>query len=399
MNEFKPPIAPPDTPEARAYNRARRRLDMGDFLLNLIGLLLLLVTGWTRGLRDLTYTLAGQNFVLAIFFYVLALSVLGKLLGLSLDYAGYRLEHRYHLSNQKFGSWAWDELKGWAVGLVLATIVVELLYFIMRQSPQYWWLEAWAAFVILFVLLAQVAPIVLFPIFYKFRPLEREELKQRLLRLSERAGTRVRGVYEWKLSEKSNKANAALAGLGKTRRIIIADTLLANYSDDEIEAVLAHELGHQVHRHIPKGIAVQAVITFIGFWGAARVLHYAVRTGMFPRVSDFANLPLLALVSVVLSLVLLPLLNAWLRHNERQADQYALRSIPSPAPFISSMSKLADQNLAERSPARWVEVIFHSHPPIGKRIAAAQNFVERESAAFTASGQATNESRPISPED
>src|SRR5205085_854877 len=202
--------------------------------------------------------------------------LLGKGFGLGLDYYSFRLEHRYQLSNLRLRAWIRDEVKGFLVGVVLAGIVAELLYFIMRQSPQHWWLIAWAAFLGLFVLLAQLAPVVLFPLFYKFVPLQNEELKARLVRLGERAGTRVRGVYEWKLSEKSKKANAALTGMGNTRRIILADTLLQNYSDDEIEAVLAHELGHHVHKHILKSIAVQAGITLLGFWAANTVLHYAM---------------------------------------------------------------------------------------------------------------------------
>ena len=150
----------------------------------------------------------------------------------------------------------------------------------------------------LLALFAQIAPIVFLPLFYKFEPLENDNLKDRLIRLSAHAGTRVRGVYEWKLSEKSKKANAALTGLGATRRIILADTLLQNYSDDEIEAVLAHELGHHVHKHILKSIAVQAGITLLGFWAANTVLHYAMeRSHLFETMSDFANLPLLVLVS------------------------------------------------------------------------------------------------------
>jgi STE24 endopeptidase len=224
----------------------------------------------------------------------------------------------------------------------------------------------------LFILLAQLAPVLLFPIFYKFEPLEDEDLRRRLIMLSQRAGTHVRGVYRWKLSEKSKKANAALTGLGSTRRIILADTLLDNYTPDEIEAVLAHELGHQVHRHILKSIFVQAVITFIGFWAANWTLHYAVDHHMFEELSDFANLPLLALVSVVLSLVLMPALNAYSRFNERQADRYCFESVASVEPFISSMNKLADQNLAEKTPARWVEWLLHSHPAITRRVAAAE---------------------------
>jgi STE24 endopeptidase len=333
----------------------------------------LLATGWTGTLRDIAYRSAAQNYSYAVFLYVLMLVLISKVVGTPLEYYGFRLEHSYHLSNQRLRSWLWDECKSLLIGLIMATVIVELLYLLIRQVPQHWWLVAWAAFLGLFVLLAQLAPVVLFPIFYKFEPLDNEELKRRLIVLSERAGTRVRGVYKWHLSEKSKKANAALTGLGATRRIILADTLLDNYSDDEIEAVLAHELGHHVHRHILKSIAVQAGITLFGFWLANEVLHYAVeRFNMFETLSDFANLPLLILVSTVLSFLLMPALNAYSRFNERQADRYCFQSIASIEPFISSMSKLAEQNLAERTPSRWVEWFFHSHPAIAKRVAAAQ---------------------------
>ncbi len=167
---------------------------------------------------------------------------------------------------------------------------------------------AWAVFVGLFLLIVQLAPVVLFPLFYKFEPLNNDGLRDRLTRLSERAGTRVRGVYEWKLSEKSKKANAALMGMGRTRRIILADTLLENYSDDEIEAVLAHELGHHVRRHIVTGILMQVGITFLGFWLTDLVLRFALARDWFPaldpRLYDFANLPLIILVVTVLGFLL-----------------------------------------------------------------------------------------------
>lgn len=367
------PVLPADSAESRQYNRIKRWLSFADTAIGFALLVLLLVTGWTSQLRDWAYRGGAQNYTLAVFLYVLMLMLITKVIGLPLEYYGFRLEHRFHLSNQRFRSWVWDELKGLLLGLALATLVVELIYLLLRQSPQYWWLIAWAVFMGLFVLFAQLAPVVLFPIFYKFEPLDNEELKRRLIVLSERAGTRVRGVYKWHLSEKSNKANAALTGLGATRRIILADTLLNQYSDDEIEAVLAHELGHHVHRHILKSIFMQAGITLIGFWLANAVLHYAVeRRDMFESLSDFANLPLLILVSTVLSLLLMPALNAYSRFNERQADRYCFESVASVMPFISSMNKLAEQNLAEKTPSRWVEWLFHSHPAIAKRVAAAQ---------------------------
>jgi len=363
-------VAPPDSPEARKYNRIRRWLGMGEFALGLALLLVLLLTGWTGWIRDIAYR--SQSYALAVFLYTLMLIVISKLLGLGLDYYGFRLEHRYKLSNQKLRGWIWDEAKELLISAILGGLLVELLYFIIRQYPQHWWVLAWLGFLGVAILLAQLAPVILFPIFYKFEPLHNDELKARLVRLGERAGTRVRGVYKWHLSEKSKKANAALTGLGNTRRIILADTLLDNYSSDEIEAVLAHELGHHVHQHILKSIGVQAGVTFVGFWAANWALNYSIdRWHMFEAISDFANLPLLILIFTLLSFFLMPALNAFSRYNERQADRYAFESIASVAPFVSSMNKLAEQNLAERTPSRWVEWWFHSHPAIARRVAAA----------------------------
>src|SRR5271167_1888419 len=358
------PSTPDDSPEARRYNRIHRWLGVADFAVGSAFLILLLVTGWTGWLRDLALRRGFQNYTLAVFIYLFLLLLISKVLSLGLDYYGFHLERKFQLSTQKLRSWLWDEAKGFLVGLVLATIVVELLYFMIRESPQHWWIITWALFMGLFIMLAQLAPVVLFPIFYKFEPLDNEDLRRRLIQLSEHAGTRVRGVYRWKLSEKSKKANAALTGLGSTRRIILADTLLHNYTPEEIEAVLAHELGHHVHRHILKGIFVQAGVTLFGFWAANWALHFAVDEHLFnfDRLSDFANLPLLVLVSTVLSLLLMPALNAYSRFNERQADQYAFESVASIVPFISSMNKLGEQNLAERTPSKLVEWAFHSHP-------------------------------------
>jgi len=368
----------PDSPEARRYNRIKRWLGIADFAVGFALLIVLLVTGWTGDLRDLAYQWGRQYYTVSLILYVILLMLLTKVIGIGLEYYGFRLEHSYHLSNQKLASWLWDQVKGFLVSVVLASIVAVVLYSILREYALHWWVVSWLVFLGLFVLMAQIAPVVLFPIFYKFEPLQNDDLKARLVRLSEKAGTRVRGVYKWRLSEKSNKANAALTGLGATRRIILADTLLDNYSPEEIEAVLAHELGHHVHRHILKSIGVQAVVTLIGFWAANLVLHIAVdRWHMFETLSDFANIPLLILVATVLSLLLMPALNAYSRFNERQADRYAFRSISTVTPFISSMNKLASQNLAERTPSKLVEWLFHSHPSISRRVQAAEAWTLR----------------------
>jgi STE24 endopeptidase len=368
----------PDTPEAREYNRTKRWLEIGDMAISIGFLVMLLATGWSSTLRDAAIRLSREHYALQLFYYVLFLSIFSKILGFGLDFYSFRLEHRFNLSNQRLTGWLIDEAKGWLLGLVLATVLCEIIYALIRTSPEHWWIFAWLIFIGMFIFFAQIAPVVLFPLFYKFAPLQNDELRARLVRLGERAGTRVRGVYEWKLSEKSKKANAALTGLGNTRRIILADTLLQNYSTDEIEAVLAHELGHHVHGHIVKSIFVEAAVTLAGFWAANEALRYAIdQQKMFEHLTDFANLPLLVLVSTILSLVLMPALNAYSRFTERQADVYCWKSVPNIAPYVSAMEKLNKQNLSESHPSRLVELLFHSHPPISKRIAAAEEWSKK----------------------
>jgi len=310
---------------------------------------------------------------LAILIYLVLVGLVLEVPGLPLSYLkSYWLEHRYGLSNLTIWSWIKDQLKGVAVGGTLALLGVEFIYWTMRDWPAYWWIISATAFVAFFILLANLAPVLLFPIFFKFKPIEDTELTNRLLELSRRAGTRVRGVFEWKLSEKSKKANAALVGLGNTRRIILSDTLLEKFSAEEVEAVLAHEFGHHVRHHVFRAIVIQTLSTYLGFYFANICLLKWGPTLGFRGVADFANLPLLVLVSTALSVILLPWVNVHSRWLERQADAYALKTIPSKSAFITSMEKLAELNLSERQPAAWIEFIFHSHPSVEKRIAYAR---------------------------
>jgi Zn-dependent protease with chaperone function len=368
-----------DSPEVRRYNRIRRWLGVSDSIVGFVFLVVLVATGWSAWLRDRALNMGFGNYTFSLSIYVLLLIAIRKFLAIGFDYYDFRLEHNFDLSTQRFRSWAWDEIKEFLVEFVIGAIVTQVIYLTIRNSPEHWWVWSWVLFIGLAVVFIQLVPVILFPIFYKFEPLDNEDLRRRLVVLSERAGTRVRGVYRWKLSEKSKKANAVLAGLGKTRRIILADTLIDNYTPDEIEVVLAHELGHHKHRHMLKSIGVQCAITLLGFWAAHRALDYTADMNVF-RLPDFANLPLLALVSVVLSFVLMPALNAYSRFNERQADRYAFESTASVEPFISSMNKLAEQNLAERTPSKWVEWFFHSHPSISHRLAAAEEWGRRQEA-------------------
>ncbi len=221
-------------------------------------------------------------------------------------------------------------------------------------------------------MLANLAPVLLFPLFFKFKPLENADLNERLQKLCERVKTRVRGVWEWKLGEKSSRANAALVGWGNTRRILLADTLLENYTPEEIQSILAHELGHHVHADIWRGLVLEATLTFASFYAVHRALLFATPRFGFQGMADFANLPVLMLVGAAVSLVALPIANAFSRHMERAADRFALRMTRDREAFVSSLEKLGLQNLAERKPNRWIEFVFYSHPPVEKRLALAR---------------------------
>jgi len=363
-----------DSSRVKSYHQTGRILGVAGYVVDFVLLLVLLFAGWSVALRTLAFHYSPRPW-LALLIYLLLFGAITQVAGLPFSFLeGFWLEHRYGLSNLTLAGWVKDQLKGLAVGSALGLLAAEFLYAAMRKWPEHWWILCAVAFMGFFVLMANLAPVLIFPIFFKFKPLENPALVERLLVLTRRANTEVKGVFEWKLSEKSNKANAALMGLGNTRRIILSDTLLARFQDEEVEAVLAHELGHHVHRHIFQSIAIQGVATFAGFYLIHRTLDWLSPHFGFHGAADFANLPLLALVTTVLSLLLLPAVNSYSRAMERQADTYALRAISSREPFITSMEKLAELNLAERQPSPWIEFIFHSHPSIQKRIAFAQKF-------------------------
>jgi STE24 endopeptidase len=228
------------------------------------------------------------------------------------------------------------------------------------------------------VVMANLAPVLIFPIFYKFTPLPEGDLAKRLLALAERAHTRVRGVFTMKMSDKTTAANAALMGLGNTRRIVIGDTMLDRYTPDEIEVVLAHELGHHVHHDIWKLIISQSILTLGGLYLVNVVLHWAVDTQhIYTSLADPATIPLLLALIGVFGLIVMPISNGLSRAIEYQADEYALQSTRMIEPFKSAMTRLANQNLSDAEPSPIIEFLFHDHPSINKRLKHADNFKAR----------------------
>ena len=355
---------------ASRYHRLKRHASVVSVSWTLALFAVLLFTGASVSIRNI----AGTG-PFAILFYVVIALLLNEVGSLPLAfYSGFVLERRYGLSQESLGRWLADQLKSFAIGFVLSSIAAVIVYGFIRTFPDAWWLPAGFVFALLVVGLTNVAPVLLLPLFYRVKPLERAALHARLLGLADRAGAKVLGAYEWGLSEKTRKANAALAGLGATRRILVSDTMLAEYSDDEIEVVLAHELAHHVHGDIWKGIALECGLILAGCYLAARLLAAFAPTFGLEGVGDIAGLPLLVLSASAVSLVMVPFAHAMSRAFERSADTFALRLTRNPTAFISAMRRLAAQNLAEEHPSRLVQILFYSHPPVRERIAAARAF-------------------------
>jgi STE24 endopeptidase len=341
-------------------------------------LLALLVTGASLYLREIGSILGsiiGRGFEEhgTVAGYAIGLWILLSIIELPFAvYQGHVLEHRYGLSNQTLGRWARDQAKGALVTMPLVVIAATVVYAALRWHADWWWVASAVVFAGAMVGIVQLAPVLLLPLFYSFRPLDRPALAERLVKLAARTRTHIVGVYEWALSAHTKKANAALAGMGRTRRILLADTLLAEYSDDEIEVILAHELSHHVHHDLWRSIAVQTIGLFGGFFAA----HLALRAFADPLalrgMDDPAGLPLLLLAGGISSFLFRPIANARSRAHERRADRFALDTTGQPAAFISAMKRLSQQNLAEEHPPRWVQWLFYSHPPIRERIEVAR---------------------------
>ena len=363
--------------KATRYHRLQRRASIVTTAITALFLFVLLLSGGSSAIRNVVTTTVGHSLGAVVVGYVGAIGLLLELIHLPLAfYQGVTLERRYGLSTQATSRWWTDQLKSGVIALTFAATAALIVLSLLRWDPERWWVFAAVAFTSILVLLAQLAPVVLLPLFYTITPLTRDALRERLLALADKAGARVLGVFEWRLSDRTKKANAALAGIGRTRRILLSDTLLAEHSDDEIEVILAHELAHHVYRDIWSAILVDTVLIGLGCYVADMVLSaFGGAVGLDGK-GDVAGLPLLVLAGGAVSLALMPVANALSRAHERRADRYALDMTRNAPAFITAMRRLAAQNLAEDEPSRLVQVLFHTHPPIAARIQAAREYAE-----------------------
>ena len=358
---------------AVAYARVRYRLLLADLVLGLAflaafqssGVSVSLARWWAGRMSADALILLGYLAVFGAAYYVVLLPLH--------FYGSFLLEHRFGLSRLTFAGWCVRELKKLGVSAVLGGLTMEGLYALIRYAPSSWPLWATLGWVTLSVVMARVFPTILLPIFYKTTPLQNHELVSRLLDLCRRTGLSALGVFRFDLGAETRKANAALAGLGKTRRVLLADTLLSEFTPDEIEGVLAHELAHHRFHHITKLLLISAA----GSWIAFRLTDLAgqrwVDTLGLRGLADAAGVPMLLLWLFVLGLLGLPLQNSLSRRFEWQADRFAVQMSAAPGAFAAALRRLAELNLADPNPPRWITWLFYDHPPITERIRAAES--------------------------
>ncbi|HET7145325.1 MAG TPA: M48 family metallopeptidase [Anaerolineales bacterium] len=369
-------LDPEKQKQAKQYSRISRRLWLVETIFGALYAFGWLFLGWSNSLRSWLLTITINDWAL-VALYIIVFGGLFAIINLPLGYySGFVLPHRFDQSNQSFKDWVVDQLKGLVIGAPLGLLMLELLYLALRLTGDAWWLWVAGGLLLFNVLISNLAPILIMPLFNKYVPLgdEHKELEERLLDLAKRANTKVKGVFKFDMSKRTKAANAALTGLGNTRRIILGDTLISEFTLDEIETVLAHELGHHVHKDIPFLIAFGTLSMTLSLFIASLVMNSAVSFFAFTSIADIAAFPALMLILSAYGLLTSPIDNAVSRWRENMADDYALSSTKKGEAFASAFTRLANQNLGEIDPERWVVVMFYSHPPLGERIEKAKKF-------------------------
>lgn len=354
--------------QAKEYSRSKIRLMVVQLLLTAAFLIFILILKTSVYLRDFVSGWS-QNFYIQVGLFFLIFAGIYYLLFIALDfYDDFLLEHKFLLSNQTVPDWLIKSAKKILSSLLMLLIAAELLYFALKYFPNYWWLLVATAWLFLSIVIGKIAPVLIIPLFYKCSPLADGRLKERLLGLGKNCSLKIKNAYEIKLSRETKKANAAVVGFGKSRRILLGDTLLQNFSDDEVEAIFAHELAHIRLYHIWKILGFEVFVSLAAFYLAFLLYRQTLGLFGFSQVYDIAAFPLLLLILMLIGLLFMPVQNVFLRYLEKQADIFAVDHIPNSQSFVSALAKLAKQNLSDPSPSKFVELMLYTHPPIAERL-------------------------------
>ena len=360
----------------KKYNNTKLAIGISKGVISFILILLFVSLSYSTTLVDYLSGYISNSYLLFIAF-VFAVGVATSILFAPVNYyTEFYLEHKYNLSNQTFIKWIIENLKGLLVSTLIGVPILLFFFYVLNEFGSMWWLPLAAGLFIISVVLGRIAPVFILPLFYKVTPIDNNELKERIERLAKDAGIKVENVYKFDMSKNTKKANAAFTGLGKSKRILLGDTLLENYTQDEIETVIAHEMGHYKKKHIIKNIILGTVTSFLTLFIVAFLYENTIALFGYNSITEIAALPVLSLWAALIGLIQSPFGNILSRKFEYEADEYAVTATNKPLPYISTLEKLTEQNLADKDPHPFVEWFFYSHPSVNNRINALKKFIQ-----------------------
>lgn len=324
-----------------------------------------------------------QNTILAFIIFIWCMSVFSLPFDLIFSYiSSYKIEHKYNFSNQNKKQFFGEEIKSLGINLVIRPILASVIFLAFHISPNYWWLWAAAGMIVISVIFATFYPLVIMPLFNKYTKIEDEELTSRLGKILEQGGLKIKGFFLQDMSRQTKKENAFLGGLGKTRRVVLSDNIIANMSLDELETVIAHEVGHHKHKHIWKNLFIGTIYQLLLFFVTHQIMLAYNPNYLNTFESRLAAYPIFLLCFGVFNFLLLsPISNAISRYFEKQADAYALNSTKDPEAFQKAMAGLANRNLSNAYPQKFIKYFYYSHPPIGERLQAGVDWAREHEKA------------------
>lgn len=357
---------------AHELEATRNRLFVSRVLLTIIIAFVYLVSGLSEQLANgLRATFNSIWIVNGLYVLITVFGFATLTFPLSL-YEEHTVEQTYGLSSQTLEDWFSDYLKSLLIELAIATFFFEVLYALLRWTPHTWWLWTAIFYLGIIIVLAALAPMLILPLFHQVEPVADAPWVARVRELTRRAGLPNISIYQWGLSDKANIENATLAGLGKTRRILISDTVLEHHTEDEIVAFVAHELGHYHHRDLRRLIVVESLIALAGFYAVHHLLIRLVPLFGIESAADISTFPILVLCLFGLSIFVMPATNTFSRWRELRADAFAVHLMGTAEPLIAALTKAAQQNLSDPNPSPLFEFLLHRHPSISRRIEHAK---------------------------
>ncbi|MCM8763403.1 MAG: M48 family metallopeptidase [Candidatus Omnitrophica bacterium] len=358
--------------KAKKYSKQKYILTILEIVYSAGLIVLFLSLGISRGIADFLRNVIKNNFVVIcvyVFFVTFTYSILSFPINL---YRSFILEHKFNLSAQSFKNWFGDFLKSLIISCLLFLILTEAFYFILHRFPYFWWLVVAVFWILFSVVLTKLTPVLIIPLFFKYKTVADVALKERIRKLAAKMGIKILDVYQIDFSKKTHKANAGFVGIGRTRRVILADTLKDKYNDDEIEVILAHEFAHYRQKHLIKLILINSFFIFVLLYLIFKSSNFVLNAFKLGSLSDIANLPIILFYTIIFNVILAPFVNAISRKFEREADSLSIKFTGAREAFVSVMQKLAQQNLADTSPNKWIKWFFFDHPPIQERIKMAE---------------------------